>query len=77
MRKAATHALGQLGDRRAVEPLINILKNKEEDRWLRVGAAASLGNIGDERAVSPLQGAEEDPYVQSAAQQALERIRTK
>jgi HEAT repeat protein len=48
----AASALGRLGDRRAVEPLIAALKSA--DREVRLSAASSLGEIGDTRAVEPL-----------------------
>lgn len=48
----AAKALGKIGDERAVEPLINALKNKDGD--VRRESAEALGKIGDERAVEPL-----------------------
>jgi HEAT repeat protein len=52
VRQAAARALGQIGDVRAVEPLIAALKNSK----IVVGqaAAGALGQIGDARAVEPL-----------------------
>lgn len=48
----AAKALGQLGDLRAVEPLINAL---QDDFYLvRASAAWALGELGDNRAVNPL-----------------------
>jgi HEAT repeat protein len=50
---ASAEALGELGDRRAVEPLIAILK--DEDRsYVHRAAARALGPLGDRRAVDPL-----------------------
>lgn len=44
--------LGRFGDKRAVEPLIAALKDKDlETRWL---AAEALGDLGDNRAIEPL-----------------------
>ena len=51
-RARAVEALGEIGDKRAVEPLIKALKDKE---WM-VGmmAAGALGKLKDKRAVEPL-----------------------
>ncbi len=46
----AAGALGQIGDKRAVEPLIAALENED----IRSYAAKALGQIGDNRAVEPL-----------------------
>jgi HEAT repeat protein len=48
----AAKALGKIGNERAVEPLINALKNKEGN--VRRESAEALGKIGDTRAVEPL-----------------------
>ena len=48
----AAKALGKIGDERAVEPLINALKNKDGN--VRRESAEALGKIGDTRAVEPL-----------------------
>jgi len=45
-------ALGEIGDKRAVEPLIQALK--EGNHYLQRAAADALGKIGDSRAVEPL-----------------------
>jgi HEAT repeat protein len=51
-RRAAIVALGRIGDRRAVEPLIGLLN--EQDRELRVAVASALARLGDTRAFEPL-----------------------
>ncbi|HMA36537.1 MAG TPA: HEAT repeat domain-containing protein [Chloroflexia bacterium] len=51
-RAEAAFALGQIGDPRAVEPLIAALR--DEDTVVRTEAAAALGALGDRRAVEPL-----------------------
>ena len=51
---AAVKALGEIGDKRAVEPLLESLK--DEDPRLQVAAAVALGKIRDRRAVGPLTG---------------------
>lgn len=45
-------ALGQIGDRRAVDPLISALGDEYEE--VREAAADALGNFNDPRAVEPL-----------------------
>ena len=67
-------ALGGIGDRRAVEPLMEALK--DESSLVREKAAAALGRIGDKRAVDPLIHAltDEDRDVRSRAAWALGQI---
>jgi HEAT repeat protein len=52
IRRDAARALGELGDRRAVEPLIAALG--DSDFQVRMYSAESLGKIGDPRAVQSL-----------------------
>jgi FOG: HEAT repeat len=59
VRQAAAAALGQIGDARAVEPLIATLKDPDcthlgDTINVRLAAVAALGQIGDTRAVEPL-----------------------
>ena len=58
MRKGAAKALGQIGDVRAVEPLIAALKDNNED--VREDVAKALGQIGDVVAGEPLCAALKD-----------------
>jgi HEAT repeat protein len=51
-QKAAAKALGEIGDSRAVAPLIAALNSGEND--LQVTAADALGNLADSRAVDSL-----------------------
>ena len=51
-RYDAALALGKIGDRRAVEPLIKSLG--DINTKVRQAAASALGKIGDRRAVAPL-----------------------
>ena len=70
----AARRLGEIGDARAVEPLIKALGDRE---WLAQKAAAqALGKFCDARTVELLIKALEDPdvHVQKAAAVALDRI---
>jgi HEAT repeat protein len=71
LRWRAAEVLGRIGDRRAVEPLIALLK--DEDAGVREAAAMALGRIRDPNAVQPLTAAleDEDPSVQVRAALAL------
>ncbi len=73
----AAKALGEIGDKRAVEPLIAALKDKT--REVRRYAAVALGNLGDARAIEPLKEAENDSnfYVRYNAGSALGKINQK
>lgn len=75
-RYQAALALAKKGDKRAVDPLIEELK-EDESAGVRAEAARALGVIGDERAIGPLTEALEDPsdLVRSYAAGALEQIR--
>lgn len=55
IRHYAAHALGELGDPRAVEPLIAALG--DSDFMVRMFAAEALAKIGNRRAVEPLSAA--------------------
>jgi HEAT repeat protein len=74
VRRDAAEALGQMGDARAVEPLLEVLT--DPDRDVRIGAANALGQIGDLSAVEPLLGSlrDEDPGVREAAVGAFCRL---
>jgi HEAT repeat protein len=73
VREAAAHALGQLGDARAVEPLVAALRERDRGWPIRQAAAHALGQLGDARAVEPLVAAlwEEYSQVREAAAHAL------
>jgi HEAT repeat protein len=53
-RDDAIRKLGDMKDKKAVEPLLRVLKENDKSRPL---AAQSLGSIGDNSAVQPLLGA--------------------
>lgn len=66
-------ALGDLKDAKAVDALIAIARNTDEDKFHRIYAADSLGRIGDAKAVPVLKGmfAENDALVRAYAASAL------
>jgi HEAT repeat protein len=53
-RLAAIDALGELQDKRAFEPILEILQNKNEDIFVREHAARTIGKFRDIRAVNRL-----------------------
>ncbi|MFA6226735.1 MAG: HEAT repeat domain-containing protein [Methanoregula sp.] len=70
----AAEALGNLGDEKAVGPLIATLQYPDDDvRWK---AAIALGEIGNPDAIAPLISllSDEDRYVRSRAAHALSMI---
>ncbi len=73
----AARLLGLSEDPRALEPLLNLLKNGE--KWLsRVWAAKSLGDLGQAAAIAPLVEAlqhDEKNRVRAAAAAALGELR--
>jgi HEAT repeat protein len=73
VRNFSAVMLGDIGNPRAVEPLIGALKDPEAN--VRHGAAEALGKIGDKRAVAPLQemgnGDFWDQFYSSAALELL------
>ena len=76
VRRHAAEALGEIKDKRAVEPLIEALK----DEGVRHSAATALGRIEDKRALEPLiKVLREDPneIVRGSAAYALGRIKDK
>ncbi len=55
VRFACADALGKIGDKYAVAPLIDVVKDENERSvYLRESAASALGMLGDMRAVDPL-----------------------
>ena len=55
VRLACADALGRIGDRFAVAPLIDVVKDEDEKSvYLRESAVSALGLLGDTRAVDPL-----------------------
>lgn len=66
----AAIALGALGNRSAVEPLIEAVSDSTRyyHGVVRAGAAASLGRLGDARAVDALLGAVRDSLAEPSAE---------
>lgn len=77
VRVVAAGALGEIGDTRAVEPLIQALSDL--DGSVRSVAAEALGKIGDVRAVEPLTKSlkDKDKFVREDAKEALEKLKAK
>ena len=47
-------ALDDIGDKRAVEPLLTML-NKDDTDTVKIGTVVSLGALGDKRVIPPLE----------------------
>lgn len=55
VRLACADALGRIGDRFAVAPLIEVVNDEDEKSvYLRESAVSALGLLGDSRAIDPL-----------------------
>jgi HEAT repeat protein len=70
----ATQALGYIGDKRAVEALIEALQ--DGDSHVQEGSVEALGQIGDKRALLPLHQALQTAkgYLIVAIREAVQRI---
>lgn len=73
-REYAAKALGLLGNSQAVEPLIEALKDEDEN--VRDKAAQALGEIRDERAIKPLEATLSDVhwFVRKSAAASLNKF---
>lgn len=73
IRLAAASALGNVGNARAVDPLISAL---DDEQGVNEMAALALGEIGDPRAVEPLTAKlnDENWELRSSAAKALGKI---
>ncbi len=71
VRMDAAGELGDIGDVRAVDPLMKALK--DENRFVRIKAAEALGNIGDARALNELIMIlrDDDNYVRNKTEEAI------
>ncbi len=75
VRQNAVETLGEVADRRAVEPLAHALTGSDAD--VRLSAALALGMIGDASGTAPLKFAlknERDEAVRGALETALDMI---
>ena len=73
-------ALGQIGDLRALEPLLNSLES--DDKWIRRAAATALEGMNDKRIIEPfmkhlLEKNEPDVEVRRSSARALARMKPK
>ena len=53
VRRSAAEALGSIGSKKAIEPLINVLTTDKGSK-VRESAAEALGSIGSKKAIEPL-----------------------
>ncbi len=72
----AAQILGKLGDKRAVGPLMQLLKHDHE--YIRAVAAEALGKLGDRRVLGPLSIAAKDSFsvVRKSAIEAIGNFRS-
>ena len=73
-RESAARALGEIGDARAVDPLVEVVKG--DSRRARQVAAQALGQIGDMRAKRPLieMLTDSDDVTRGVAAEALTKL---
>ncbi len=72
------NALGQIGDEKALKPLLEALKS--DDKWIRRAAATALEEMNNEDIIEPfmrhlLEKNEPDAEVRRSSARALERMR--
>lgn len=53
VRSHAIHSLGQIGDEKAVEPLIQVMNDENETKEVRMHAEYALSEIKNNRTVRP------------------------
>lgn len=77
IRMNAAYAIGDVGDRKGVEPLIELLKDPIQGWGIKMAAATSLGKLHDERAIEALEALAtgKDSISADAAIIAIARIR--
>lgn len=80
LRRGAAYLLGMFGARGAVNPLITMLQDGQEDPQVRIAAARALGRIGGEAPITALIGAGANEQLaeplRAAANGALGRLGT-
>jgi HEAT repeat protein len=74
LRVMVAEALGKIGDKRAVQPLCELLNDKESQ--VRRAAVDALGKLKDQQAIDPLIGAlkDSDSGVREGAAKALDDL---
>src|SRR5262249_45515792 len=76
-RRDAARELGELGDKKAVDPLLEVVQSERFDAILEI-AIQSLGKLGDNKAVPALSRIADDPsietYVRDTAREALRKL---
>jgi len=76
-RRDDARELGDLGEKKAVDPLLEIVQAERFDAILEI-AIQSLGKLGDAKAVPALQRIADDPsietYVRDTAREALRKL---
>ena len=78
LRRHAAHALGELRDRHALEPLIALARDRGEDNeFVAEAAVSALGRLADPRVLPVLEESLDrpEPTVRLAAVDALARLR--
>jgi len=77
VRASAALVLGDLGDKRAVEPLLAVINNDDTDS-VRTGGIVSLGVLGDRRVIEPLEKllkTEKKENVRQQIENSLQQLR--
>ena len=72
--------LGFKKDPNAADALINIVRNSEEDKWIRGSASWALGMIGDSKALATLKNViqnEREDYVREESEEAYHKIQNR
>lgn len=77
VRAVAAEALGRLGDRRALEPLVALLRRRSDETKVRLAATEALARIGDRRAIEALEQLllDADEPVRHSTEKALSKLR--
>lgn len=76
-RAYAAEALGNLEDRRAIDPLITVIINKKEENNVRIQSIEAAEKIGDPKAIEPLNALkrDNDKIIRQTAKMALKKVR--
>jgi HEAT repeat protein len=76
-RRRILASLGMIGDKRAVEPLLDFAGGKANPQT-RAGAVYAIGEIGDQRSLAALEqiaNGDDDPALRDVAKVAIQRIK--